>query len=142
MPTSRETGRSRPRWKAILLPIAFLVTLPLTAQKAQKNSGPAYDLSTETKVKGTVEEVRLPPKGNSKDVAHLLLKSGSETVDVYLCPKAFLDDMGVSFSKGDEIGLTGSRVKHAEGEWILAREVVRGTDTLVLRDAKGNPVWS
>jgi len=48
----------------------------------------------------------------------------------------------VSFSKGDEIGLTGSRVKQGEGEWILAREVVRGADTLVLRDAKGNPVWS
>ena len=72
MPTSREIGRSRPWWKAILLPIAVLVTLPLTAQKAQKNSGPAYDLSTETKVKGTIEEVKLPPKGNSKDVAHLL----------------------------------------------------------------------
>ena len=82
------------------------------------------------------------PKGNEKDVDHLLLKSGSETFDVYLCPKAFLDDMGVSFSKGDEIALTGSRVKQGEGEWILAREVVRGTDTLVLRDAKGNPVWS
>ena len=142
MPTSSEIGRSRPRWKAILLPIAFLITLPLTAQKAQKNSGPAYDLGTETKVKGTIEEVQLPPKGNSKDVAHLLVKSGSETFDVYLCPKAFLDDMGVTFSKGDEIGLTGSRVKQGEGEWILAREVVRGVDTLVLRDAKGNPVWS
>ena len=142
MPTSREIGRSRPWWKAILLPIAFLITLSLTAQKAQKNSGPAYDLGTETKVKGTIEEVKLPPKGNSKDVAHLLVKSGSETFDVYLCPKAFLDDMGVSFSKGDEIGLTGSRVKQGEGEWILAREVVRGADTLVLRDAKGNPVWS
>jgi len=142
MPTSREIGRAQLWWKASLLPIAFLITWPLTAQKAQKNNGPAYDLSTETKVKGTIEEVRLPPKGNSKDVAHLLLKSGSETFDVYLCPKAFLDDMGVSFSKGDEIGLTGSRVKQGEGEWILAREVVRGTDTLVLRDAKGNPVWS
>jgi len=142
MPSSRETGRSRPWWKATLLPIAIVVALPLIAQKAQKTSGPKYDLSTETKVKGTLEEVRLPPKGNEKDVAHLLLKSGSETFDVYLCPKAFLDDMGVSFSKGDEIALIGSRVKQGEGEWILAREVVRGTDTLVLRDAKGNPVWS
>ena len=70
------------------------------AQKAQKNNGPAYDLTTETKVKGTIEEVRLPSKGNSKDVAHLLLKSGSETFDVYLCPKAFLDDMGCELQQG------------------------------------------
>ena len=51
-------------------------------------------------------------------------------------------DMGVSFSKGDEISLTGSKVKQGEADLILAREVVKGTDTLVLRDDKGNPVWS
>jgi hypothetical protein len=50
--------------------------------------------------------------------------------------------MGVSFGKGDEIALTGSKIKWGESDLILAREVVKGTDTLVLRDAKGNPVWS
>jgi hypothetical protein len=50
--------------------------------------------------------------------------------------------MGVSFSKGDEIALTGSKVKQREADLILAREVVKGSDTLVLRDDKGNPVWS
>jgi hypothetical protein len=34
----------------------------LSPQKAQKNSGPAYDLGTETKVKGTIEEVKLLQK--------------------------------------------------------------------------------
>ena len=93
-------------------------------------------------MKGAVEEVKLPPKGSEKEVAHLLVKTGTETVDVYLCPKSFLDDMGVSFSKGDEIGLTGSKVRQGEADLILAREVVKGTDTLVLRDEKGNPVWT
>jgi len=72
----------------------------------------------------------------------LLLKTGTDTVDVYLCPKSFLDDMGVSFSKGDEISLTGSRVKQGEADLVLAREIVKGTDALVLRDDKGNPVWN
>jgi hypothetical protein len=54
----------------------------------------------------------------------------------------FLDDMGVSFSKEDGIALTGSKVKQGEADPILAREVVKGTDTLVLRDEKGNPIWS
>jgi len=31
-------------------------------------------------------------------------------VDVYLRPKAFLDDLGVSFKKGDEINLTGPKI--------------------------------
>ena len=54
----------------------------------------------------------------------------------------FLDDMGVSFSKEDGIALTGSKVKQGEADLVLAREVLKGTDTLVLRDEKGNPIWS
>jgi hypothetical protein len=50
--------------------------------------------------------------------------------------------MGVSFAKGDEIALTGSKVKQDAADLVLAREVVKGSDTLVLRDDKGNPVWA
>jgi hypothetical protein len=49
---------------------------------------------------------------------------------------------GLGFSKGDEIALTGSKVKQGDADLILVREVVKGNDTLVLRDDKGNPVWS
>ena len=126
----------------LALILVFLRLGPALAQKNQEPNPPKYDAHTETKMKGTVEEVKLPPKGSEKEVAHLLVKTGADTVDVYLCPKSFLDDMGVSFSKGDEIALTGSKVKQGEADLILAREVVKGTDTLVLRDEKGNPIWS
>jgi hypothetical protein len=122
--------------------LASLCLLPAIAQKNQASSPPKYDLHTEAKVKVTVEEVKLPPKGSEKEVAHLLVKSGTDSVDVYLCPKSFFDDMGMSFSKGDEVTLTGSKVKHGEAELILAREVVKGNNTFVLRDEKGNPVWN
>jgi len=49
--------------------------------------------------------------------------------------------MGMGFNKGDELSFTGSRVKQDGGDLILAREVVKGDDTFVLRDAKGSPVW-
>jgi len=103
---------------------------------------PKYDLHTETKMKGTVEEVKLPAKGSEKEVVHLLMKNGDGVVDLYFCPKSFMDDMGVSFSKGDELAFTGSKVKYDGADLILAREVLKGSDTLVLRDDKGNPVWS
>lgn len=128
--------------KLIFPTVALLCTLPLVAQRAHETSPPKYDVHSETKMKGTVEEVKLPPKGSEKEIAHLLVKTGMDTVDVYLCPKSFLDDMGVSFSKGDEIALTGSKVRQSEADLILAREVVKGNDTLVLRDGKGNPIWS
>ena len=139
---SGETNPSRGLWKLICSAVALFCTLPLVAQKAQEPSPRKYDVHSETKMKGTVEEVKLPPKGSEKEVAHLRVKTGTDTVDVYLCPKSFLDDMGVSFSKGDEIVLTGSKVKQGEADVILARDVVKGNDTLVLRDDKGNPVWS
>ena len=122
--------------------VASLCVLPARAQKRPEPTSPKYDLHTETKIKITVEEVKLPPKGSEKEVAHLLGKSGADSVDVYLCPKSFLDDMGVSFAKGDEIALTGSKVKQDTADLVLAREVVKGSDTLVLRDDKGNPVWT
>jgi len=137
MPRSSESRR-----KSILLVIAVVCALPLVAEKPQGTNRPKYDFSTESKMKATIEEVKLPAKGSEKEIVHLLVKIGTDTFDVYLCPKAFLDDMGVSFSQGDEIVLTGSRIKQAEAELILAREVVRGNDTLVLRDEKGNPIWS
>jgi hypothetical protein len=136
MPRSSESSR-----KSILLVIAVVCALPLVAQRPQQTNRPKYDITTESKMKATIEEVKLPAKGSEKEIVHLLGKIGTDTFDVYLCPKAFLDDMGVSFSPGDEIVLTGSRTKQEEAELILAREVVRGNDTLVLRDEKGNPVW-
>lgn len=121
----------------------FLAGLAVAcAALSSAQAGPKYDLSTESKFKGTIEDLKLPPKGSEKEIAHLTIKNGDDILDIYLCPKSFMDDMGVSFAKGDEIAFTGSKVKAGEAEMVLAREVVKGTDTLVLRDAKGNPVWS
>jgi len=139
---SGETNPSRGFWRPLFPAILLLSTSLLVAQKAQETTAPKYDVHTETKMKGAVDELKLPPKGSEKEVAHLLVKAGADTVDVYLCPKSFLDEMGVSFSKGDEIALTGSKVKQGEADLILAREVAKGNDTLVLRDEKGNPIWS
>ena len=122
--------------------LALLLVASLVAQKTPKPSPPKYDLHTEVKIKGTIEEVKLPPKGSEKEIVHLLVKNGTDSVDVYLCPKSFFDDMGMDFSKGDEITLTGSRVKQGETDLVLAREVVKGNNTFVLRDAKGDPVWN
>jgi hypothetical protein len=135
------------RLPTILAKIVFVVlliaVLPVHSANAQKND-PAlkYDVQGEKKMKGTVEELKLPAKASPKEAAHLLMKVGTDTVDVYLCPTSYLDDMGVTFKKGDEISLTGSKVKQETSELILAREVVKGTDALVLRDDKGMPVWN
>jgi hypothetical protein len=128
-------------WNKLLLPV-LSCALTWSALSNAQTAPPKYDLHTEIKMKGTVDEVKLPAKGNEKEVVHLLLKNGEEIVDLYFCPKSFMDDMGVSVSKGEELAFTGSKVKFGGADLVLAREVVKGTETLVLRDEKGNPVWS
>jgi hypothetical protein len=137
----RSSLRVRLSRFTILIP-AFLCAAALVAEKPANTGGPKYDVQTETKLKGTVEDVKLPPKGSEKLAVHLLLKSGNDSIDVYLCPQSFLDDMGVTFTKEEDLAITGSKVKDGEADLLLAREVVKGNDTIVLRDAKGKPVWN
>src|SRR3974390_1068820 len=99
MRRSAETNPSPSFRRPILLSVALLCALPLAAQK---EPAPPKD------------DVKLPPKGSEKEIAHLVIKTGSDTADVYLCPKSFLDDMGVTFAKGDAISLTGSKVKQGD----------------------------
>ncbi len=129
----------------LLVLVAIFAGTPARAQKSQPNDAtpPKYDLHTETKIKATIEEVKLPPKGSEKEIVHLQVKEGTNSMDIYLCPKSFFDDMGMSFAKGDGITITASKVKQGETDVFLAREIVKGSnDTFVLRDGKGEPVWS
>jgi len=120
----------------------FLGSIIALGLIASAQAAPKYDVATEMKLKGTIADLKVPEKANSKEIEHLTIKNGTDTLDLYLCPKSFIDDMGVSFAKGDEIAFVGSKVKEGEADMILAREVTKGADTLVLRDAKGNPVWN
>src|SRR5207245_9619592 len=114
----------------LFLAVVLVCVAPMTAEKGQETSPPKYDPRTETKMKGTVDEVKLPPKGSEKEPVHLLMKNGTDTLDAYLCTESFLAAMAVSFSNGDAIALTGSTVKQDAADLIRARDVVKGDDHL------------
>jgi hypothetical protein len=125
------------------LPLFLLLCVsPGLSQKPQPQDNlPKYDLLTEMKTKGVIEEVNQLSVGTRKDFTELILKNGEDKVHIYVCPQPFQTEMGISFTKGDQIAVTGSKVKQEAVEIILAREMVRGTDTLMFRDGKGKPVW-
>jgi hypothetical protein len=116
---------------------------PGLSQKAPPDNGglPKYDLQSETKIKGVIDAVNLLSVGSRKDFTELIIKNGDDSTHIYLCPKPFQEEMGMSFTKGDQIAVTGSKVKQDASDVILARELVKGTDTLMFRDDKGKPVW-
>jgi hypothetical protein len=118
------------------------VTAGLSQRVQQdEDSLPKYDLHTETKTKGVIDEVNLLSVGTRRDFTELIIKSGDDKVHIYVCPKPFQEEMGISFSKGDQVAVTGSKVKQNASDVILARELVKGTETLLFRDDKGSPVW-
>lgn len=48
--------------------------------------------------------------------------------------------MSFEGSKGDEVAFTGSKATYGGEDLILTPEVVKGTDTQVVRDERGNAV--
>jgi hypothetical protein len=122
---------------ALNITAAVVLATPAFAQAV-----PKYDAATETILKVAVQELKFVPPTGAKPVAYLVTKNGQDSVQIFLCPKSFLDAMGVDFKAGEEIQVTGSKVKQDGADLILAREVVvKGGDTLTLRFKDGKPAW-
>jgi hypothetical protein len=127
----------RPIRKHLLVLGAFALIAPAVVAQSQ----PQYDAATEAKLKGTVEQLKLETPSGGKPVAYLVVKNGEEKTQVFLCPKSFLDEMGVTFVAGDSVQITGSKIKQDGADVILAREVTKSGDTLTLRFTDGKPAW-
>lgn len=130
----------RPRFCALL--IVVLLGLPLIAAP-QKPPKVKYDPATETKVSGTIEEVRefeCPVSGTIG--YHIALKTGDGMAMVHIAASKFMKDYEITFEKGQHIDVVGSKVRLESGEdAVLAREIVRGQSTYAFRDKQGNPLW-
>jgi hypothetical protein len=104
---------------------------------------PKYDPTTEAVFKGTVQEVtdrQCPVSGGMG--SHVLLKlADGSTIEVHLATTKFVKIYELVINKGDEIEVTGSKVKFEGVDTIFARQVKHGNDTYVFRDKDGNPVW-
>jgi hypothetical protein len=129
--------------KIVVVLVVNAVVAVLSASAFAQKALPKYDVKTEITLKKAVvedtKEVTLP---NGQNRFRLIVKAGVDTYEVCLCPKNFLAVLDASFAKGDVVDITGSKVLDGQNTLILAREVVKGENTVVLRDKKGEPVWS
>jgi hypothetical protein len=125
----------------VCLAAMFLLAPLVMAQNAAAEA-PKYDVAKEVTVKGTVEEVKEVPNPKGQIGIYLMVKSGAEILEVRLCPNSFLKEFEVAFKKGDQLTITGSKVKVDEKDVILAREIEFGNNKIVLRDKQGVPVWT
>ncbi len=135
------------RSKAVLQILLFLVVVlavsqTLAQKPADTSAMPKYDVSKEVKIKGTIDDVKEMTMGKGEAGVHLMVKTATETIEVRLCPSGYLKDFEVAFSKGQQVEVTGSKLKIDDKDVILAREIVQGNNTVTLRDKHGAPVWT
>jgi hypothetical protein len=128
--------------KLFFVAIMLVVSVALAWPQGPGLGARIYDPSTETTIKGTVEEVREQSGRRGWKGVHLLLKAEDATVDVHVGPSAYLSQQGFSLKKGDVIAVTGSRVRLHGVDSLIAREITKNGQTLALRDAQGVPKWS
>jgi hypothetical protein len=132
-------------WPVVILILVLLaVTAPAFAQKPGTANGvPKYDPATEVTLKGTVQDVtdrQCPVSGGLG--SHIVLKFGdNKTIEIHLGATKFVKTYELVFNKGDEIEVTGSKLKFEDVDTIFARQIKRGNDTFVFRDKDGTPVW-
>jgi hypothetical protein len=124
--------------KALAIVVTLLVVSTAWTQGASK-TGPKYDITKEVKIKGTVTEVKQPATPSEPIV--LVVKSLDNDVMVQLAPASFLKEIDCWIKAGEEVEVTGAKVPDATQDVMMAREVVFGNNTMVLRDQKGVPIW-
>lgn len=128
---------------AFFLTVAIMASfLPVVAAQSP-TPVPKYDPSSENVFKGVVDEVRdrqCPVSGGMGSHVVLKLQDGT-LIEVHLASAKFVRSYDLVFVKGDEIEVTGSKVKFEGVDTIFAREVKRGNDTFLFRDKDGKPVW-
>ena len=129
-------------WQAVILVFAFAAA-SIAPALAQKAAVPKYDVSTEAKFKGVIDEVRdreCPISGGMG--SHFMLKlADGKVLEVHLATTKFVKNYELVFAKGEEVEVTGSKVLFEGADAILAREVKRGNDDFVFRDPQGKPIW-
>lgn len=102
-----------------------------------------YNPATVETVLGTVELVdRVTPMKGMNYGIHLVIKTDKETIAVHLGPSWYIERLDTKIEKGDRIEVKGSRVTIAGKPAIIAAEVKKGDNVLVLRDSQGIPAWA
>jgi hypothetical protein len=101
-----------------------------------------YDPKTVETVSGEVVSVdKIADRGRGYGL-NLNLKTGKETILVYLGPGWFLEKQDLTFATKDQVEITGSQIAFQGKPAIIAAQVKKGDKRLKLRDPAGIPAWA
>jgi len=130
-----------------LLAAMLLAVGPGAAWGGQAGRAPAqksayfYNVDTERRVEGVVQEVLFEPRYEDRAPFLILLLEEKKTGNpfkVELSPAWFF---GHDLHKGEPVKIVGSFYAQDNESFIIARELRTGGETFKLRDSRGFPNW-
>lgn len=139
-----------------LLLFVFICTAGLFAQRcpgqAQRGSGGwgmdtqyqrMWDPSKIETVSGTVEAVQtVAPMRGMHNAAVLMVKTSEGTLPVHLGPQWYIERLDLGIQEGDAVEVTGSMTTFEGKPAMIAGELKKGDQSVVLRDEDGVPAWA
>lgn len=123
---------------ALAAVLALLFNVP--ERPAATKGATIYDPAKEVVARGAVEKVWdfACPESNGEVGQHMLLRTSQGHMQVHLAPVRMMRHQSMTLAVGGQVEVVGSQVRIWDRNDLLAREITRGTDMMVLRDRKGN----
>jgi hypothetical protein len=128
----------------LLLCIALLLLLLALAAPAGGRKGYLRRATppAENTFSGAVEAVNQHTCENCNRVGlSVTLETGAGLLEVRLGPKAFFEEHDFYVSRGDPIQITGLRFMERGTDVVLANQVRKAGESLLLRGKYGKPAW-
>ena len=137
-------------WRTIVLTIVFCMLLASSSAAkepsdlytgSQGHCFRSYDFQTTEILKGEIVSLKSFRSRRGFSGMHLMVKTDKETIEVHAAPSWFLAEQDFDLTSQDKITVIGSRINVDGQEAIIARQIIKGDTTLLLRDLDGFPVW-
>ena len=137
---------------SIVVLFAFLAHLDSCAQQRRNLRGQGrgmgqqlsrnYDPQSVVSVKGTVNKIEQYQYGQGRYYGiHVLLDTQEEVLSVHLGPAWFIENE-MKIELNDVLEIKGSKIVYNDTLTVIAAQIKKGDQRLLLRNEIGIPVWS
>lgn len=123
-----------------VIAVVLLVFGVVSFQRPLATQGAAlYNPANEMVVKGTVGgfENFTCPVGDHEVGSHIALNTADGVLIIHLAPARVMRSQPFSFAVGDQLQVVGAKFRFRGQNGIIAREITRGNEMMVLRDHDG-----
>jgi hypothetical protein len=128
--------------RALWLAMPLVLTLAAAGSAVRTAGNREITPPAEKKFSGIVTEVKQQRCVICNCIElSVVLKTDAGRLEARLGPKPFFEEHDFAISRGDAIAVTGIRFNERGKDIVLANEVHKGGEALVLRGKYGKPAW-